>query len=223
MAFEVLQARSVDDVPDQGYPNPGPGHNSYVPEPDDGQPTLVDVTAVIADLVSNGGREIARAERIRGVLAVTDSRVVFSCTEFRTGGGWRGYGGLAGPLMAVTMNAASKASNVHKTRGYTLVGQVRHGWLAAVVAHERKLGASQTALKFTFVGPDTTPTVYTLTVYMDKRYSSMTLGDEITRRAIAYKVTHSTGDLNARFQEFGRADQGSALPLGHGKVWKFPR
>jgi hypothetical protein len=223
MAFDVLQARSVDDVPDQGYPNPGPGQNSYVPEPDDGQPTLINVTAVIADLVSNSGREIARAERIRGVLAVTDSRVVFSCTEFRTGGGWRGYGGLAGPLMAVTMNAASKVSNVHKTRGYTLVGQVRYGWLAAVVAYERKLGASHTALKFTFVGPDTTPTVHTLTAYVDKRFPSMTLGDEITRRAIAYKVAHSTGDLNARFQEFGRADQGSALPLGHGKVWKFPR
>jgi hypothetical protein len=223
MPFDVLQARSVEDVPDQSYPNPGAGPNSYLSEPDDGQPTLIPVTAVIADLVSNGGRELARAERISGVLAVTDSRVVFSCTEFRTGGGWRGYGGLAGPLMAVTMNAASKASNVRKTRGFTLVGHVRYGWLAAILAQERRLGASQTALKFTFLGPDPTPTVFTLSVYLEKRYSAVTLGAEIARRAIAYKIAHSTGDLKARSEEFGKTDRGTRLDSGHGKVWQFPR
>jgi hypothetical protein len=223
MGFDVLQARSVDDVPDADYPNPGPAQNSYFPEADDGVPTFVNVTAVIADLVSNGGRELGRAERIAGVLAVTDSRVVFSCTEFRTGGGWRGYGGIAGPLMAMTMNAASKASNVRKTRGFSLVGHVRYSWLAAVMAQERRMGASQTALKFTFLGPDPTPTVYTLSVYLDKRASAVTPGAEIARRATTYKIAHSTGDLNARLQEFGRSDQGAALPTGHGRVWQFPR
>jgi hypothetical protein len=223
MPFDVLQARSVDDVATHDYPNPGSAPNSYLPETNDGQPTLINVTAVIANLVSNGGRELARAERITGVLAVTDSRVVFSCTEFRTGGGWSGYGGLAGPLMAVTLNAASKASNVRKTRGFTLVGHVRYSWLAAILAQERKMGASQTALKFTFLGPDTTPTVYTLAVYLDKRCPAVDLGREIARRAIAYKVAHSTGELNARLQEFGETNQGLALPTGNGRSWQLPR
>jgi hypothetical protein len=223
MAFDVLQARSVEDLPDPDYPNPGPEQNTYVPEPDDGQPTFINVTAVIAERVSDGGRELGRAERIRGVLAVTDSRVVFSCTEFRTGGGWHGYGGLAGPLLAVTMNAASKASNVRKTRGYSLVGQVRYSWLAVILAQERRMGASQTALKFTFLGPDTTPTVYTLSVYLDKRYPAVALGQEIARRAISYKIAHSTGELNVRLQEFANNDQGSALPTGNGRSWQFPR
>ncbi|HEX3680169.1 MAG TPA: hypothetical protein VHU90_10650 [Galbitalea sp.] len=181
------------------------------------------VTAVIADLVSNGGRQVGRAERITGVLAVTDSRVVFSCTEFRTGGGWRGYSVLADPLLAVTMNAASKASNVRKTRGYTLVGHVRYSWLAVVMTQERRLGASQMALKFTFLGPDTVPTVYTLSVYLDKRYAAASLGEEIARRAIAYKIANSTGDLHERLEEFGKADRSAVLATGHGRSWQFPR
>jgi hypothetical protein len=223
MSFEVLQARSVEDAPDPDYPNPGPAQNSYVSESDDGTPTLVNVTAVIAAMVSNGGRELGRAERISGIFAVTDSRAVFSCTEFRTGGGWRGYGGMAGPLMAMTMNAASKAANVRKTRGFTLVGQVRYDWLAVIMAQERRMGASQTALKLTFIGPDEKPTVYTLSVYFDKRYSAVALGEEIARRAIAYKIAHSTGDLNAQFRQFAGSDQSLMLPTGNGKSWKFPR
>jgi len=222
IVFEVLQARTVDDAPDPDYPNPGTAQNSYVPEPDDGQPTFIPATAVIAKNVSNGSREVGRAERITALLAVTESRVVFSCTEFRTGGGWRGYGGLAGPLVAVTMNAASRASNVRKTRGYTLVGHVRYGWLAVVLAQDRKLGASQTALKFTFIGPDDVPTVYSLSVYLDRHQSAVALGGDISRRAIDYKIAHSTGDLQARFEEFASGDHSTALPSGHGRVWQFP-
>jgi hypothetical protein len=223
MTFELLQARSVDDPTDPNYPNPGPAQNSFAPEPNDGTPTLVNVTAVIGAMVSNGGRELGRAERISGIFAVTDSRCVFSCTEFRTGGGWRGYGGLAGPLVAMGMNAASKASNVRKTRGFTLVGQVRHEWLAAIMSQEKRMGASQTALKLTFVGPDEKPTVFTLSVYFDKRYPSVELGAEIARRAIAYKIAHSTGELNEQFREFAASDQSLMLPTGNGKSWKFPR
>jgi hypothetical protein len=223
MPYEVLQARSIDDTPDPNYPNPGAPQNSYVPEADDGTPTLVSATAVIADMVSKGGRELGRAERISGTFAVTDSRAVFSCTEFRTGGGWRGYGGIAGPLMAMGMNAASKAANVRKTRGFTLVGHVRYEWLAGILAQERRMGASNTALKLTFLGPVETPTVYTLSVYFDKRFAAVALGEDIARRATAFKIARAAGELKTQLEEFANGDHGALLPTGNGKTWKFPR
>jgi hypothetical protein len=117
MAFEILQARSADDPRDLLYPTPSVAKNSFELEEDDGVIDAFEASAVISRVLKGErSQETGRAEGINGTVAITGSRLVFACTEFRTGGGMVGYGSV-GALVAVTANAVSKAAAVRGTRG----------------------------------------------------------------------------------------------------------
>lgn len=223
MVFEILQARRLDDAADPLYPLPGAQENSFVLEPDDGdEPWTYDCTTVIARTLKGGtSRDVGRAERIRGTVTITDSRFVFACTAFRTGGGYRGYG-AAGALVGMAANAVSRAAAARETAGFTLVGHVRHAWLAVVTAqHERWGSKSGNALSLLFADP-TEDAGARLIAYLPKSQSTAEAGRELVKRAARFKAARETADAQARLLGFANEAPSEPLTSGNGVIWKLP-
>lgn len=223
MTFEILQARSAGDAPDPLYPTPGPTENSFRLEPGDGvTPLTYDCVSVVATTTLNKAtNEVGRADRIKGAITITNSRFVFSCSEFRTGGGLLGYGS-AGALVAVTANAISKAAAVRGTRGYTLVGHVRHEWLAGVMAQDYAWKRSPNALKLVLRNPTPEGGTTTLLVFPPNKQPASTIGLELVRRAVRARATLAEGGHRDELETWAGHPVSEPTNDGNGRSWFLP-
>jgi hypothetical protein len=80
-------------------------------------------------------KRLLRATDIRAQVLVTDARITVACSKFDKGGGWWGIG--AGALVAIPLNAGSKALAARRRRGRMFVGQIRYPWISAVYAQNK--------------------------------------------------------------------------------------
>jgi hypothetical protein len=223
--FEMLQARSADDPMDPLYPVPGEQPNSVILEPGDGAARQATVTSVLAQVKKGSDTvTVGKADNIKGTVTITDSRVVFACTDFRRGGGWRGYG-PAGLLTAATANAVSHAVAKRSTRGFSLVGHVRYEWLGVggVTAQAYKRGKSQNILKFTFLDPTDSTSVAVMTFYLENRHPAPDLGQDLTGRAATFLAERSEGDRRETLRQFARTLPSKPTSGGNGISWALPR
>ena len=224
MTFELLQARAADDPHDDLYPSPAESKNSVVLEPDDGQVRVADVDAVRAEAILNDQRTpLGEATDIKGALLLTDSRLVFACTDFRRGGGWRGYG-TAGLLTAAAANAISHAVARHGTRGYSLVGHVRHDWMAGafVVAQTYRRRHSPNVLKVVLHDPTDYPRVLSLALYLDNHVPTADFGKDVTARIARALAASAEADKRTVFSDFAAAPISKPLTSGNGVSWQLP-
>jgi hypothetical protein len=224
MVFEILQARSCDDSPDPMYPLPSDRPNAVVLEQDDGAARQATATAVSVEVRKVGSSvTVAKAENIKGTVTVTDSRVIFACTDFRRGGGWRGYG-TAGILTAVAANAISHANAKRSTRGFSLVGHVRYEWLDAggVTAQGYKWAKSPNAFKITFVDPMDPTNVEVLTFFLENREPALDLGEDLTRRAAFFLADRADGQRRDTLRQFATTLPSEPTGGGNGISWRLP-
>ncbi len=128
----MLQVVSIPEEPpgdlfESGLllPMPGPGKNAILLEPRDGQDVVqFEVTGLALDYKGN---QVLRVAGIHAAAVITDARVAVACTSYDKGGGWVGD-----PVSMVLLNAASKARAAVRSRGKSLVGQLRYPWLVRV-------------------------------------------------------------------------------------------
>lgn len=224
--FEPLQARSAAEAPDDLYPLPSAGMNSF--ELEDGDGTNLawwEAEAVSATIGRRGQvREVARAARIKGAVALTDSRLVFACTEFRTGGGWRGYG-LGGAAVAIAANAVSKARSIRETQGFTLVGHVRHEWLGGVTASSSSWGTSAAnAVSLLYADPTGENGICRLNLHFPKQQSTAEIARALLKRAVRWQLA-DTGleePKRAELAAFLAALPSTPTSGGNGRAWTMP-
>jgi hypothetical protein len=224
--YEPLQARSVTEAPDDLYPLPSTGVNSFELESGDGTDLVWwEAEAVTATIGGRGEvREVAHAERIKGAVALTDSRLVFACTEFRTGGGWRGYG-LGGAAVAVAANAVSKSRSIRETQGFTLVGHVRHEWLGGVTASASSWGTSAAnAVSLLYADPTGEIGICRLNLHFPKQQSTAEIARALLKRAVRWQLA-DTGleePKRAELRAFLAALPSTPTSGGNGRAWTMP-
>jgi hypothetical protein len=172
---------------------------------------------------SNGEtREVAHAERIKAAVALTDTRLVVACTQFRTGGGWRGYG-AGGAAVAIAANAVSKAVATRGTKGYSLVGHVRHEWLGAVSATKSGWGSpTANALALIYMDPTGINGVCRLNLHLPKKVSTTEAARTLLRRALRHRLTTTPDEKRAELEAFLASLPSSPTSGGHGQAWTLP-
>lgn len=226
MAFEVLQARTPDEPADPLYPIPAPDGLSYLTEPGDGSVIVLDVRAATSSVAGNGGEraqvETARVTDVKAKVVITESRVIFLCKQFRSGTHMRGYGGAAAPLLAMTVNAATKAAANRKVRDYVLVGHVQYDWLAGGSAQNHKWRVSPNAFRLVFRDPSRQARTATLTIYPERTHPAIDAATEIMRRAARWKALSAEKPLQETLSRWSETAPSKEQNTGHGRAWIIP-
>ena len=166
-----------------------------------------------------GSETLLKAEGIKAVLYVTDSRVAIACTKYDKGGGW--YGGVT----ALALNAASKAMAASRRKGKVLVGHIRYPWLSSAGYTTKTGWLSDEELRIA-VSEKTGGEEHTflLDLKFPKGTSAEAVAREITGRAARYRLRNTTMDSDE--ERAGIEALVTPPPLtpkkGSFSTWRFP-
>jgi hypothetical protein len=171
MPFDNFIARAPGDAAHPFYPLPGAANDSYALEDGDGEAMTVVVNAARAEATADGRRtqRTAWSNKLKSTLAITDTRLVFASTDFL-----RGF---------------------KKVKGHSFVGHVRHEWLAAVTASDLRFAKSPNQVRVVLRDPVDSSWVDIVTFDIARQSSALSFATELVRRASAYRLQHTEGEL----------------------------
>jgi hypothetical protein len=192
MAFNILTIRTGEADDGRLYPVLGDEHSMVELEPLDG--AVLSLAAVGVSVSENVGgqlKQLIRYKEIKADILITESRVVVACSKYEKGGGWIGFGG-GGAVVALGLNAVSKARAAHRRKGKMLVGHVRYQWLSQV-GHTPKSGfgtSERVRLRIVeSVGGSRRDLV--LDISLPRNVSSSQVAGAIANRAARFRLDHS--------------------------------
>jgi len=173
-------------------------------------------------LIGGKLKQIARVGGIEAEMIISDARVAVACLNYNREGGVG-----VGIFVAAAINAARKARTARSEDPEILVGQVRYPWLWTIGCHASSgfgAGPGQIHLGLN-VGSRKAPLPTLLTVSV-KGESAERVAREITRRAVAYRLTHEKieDDVRTKLEALLQKDpviRGSALRRNR-EAFKFP-
>jgi hypothetical protein len=182
----------------------------------DGDDLLVlEATALaVGELTASGIRHIERVQQIKAVIVISDSRVAIACVKFDKGGGWVGHGGGAA-VMALGLNAISKARAAHRRKGKMLVGQVRFPWLSQVGACPRQRLLGEESLRMV-LGENCgeAKRILAVDLTLPKNIDALHVSQTIAQRAARFRLEHTDvrDEHVGAFQALMAAERLSAEP-----------
>ena len=190
----ILTIRDHGEAEDDLYPTPAYGSNEIILTTSDGVSVVaVPVTAVTLGFLTTAGQStLLELDDIDGALHVTDSRAALVSTKYNKGSQW------SGGLTAMALNVGSRAVASYRSRGTSLVGQVRYAWLLQVGGHRRSGMFGTESMRILLNAPvdDVLRQLY-LDVTFPKHVDSLNLACEIARRAATYRLKCNDADRDA--------------------------
>lgn len=206
MAFNILTIRTADDEDGSMYPVLGDERSPIELERLDGS-HILPATATALE-VNHGKKDGAKVSEIKADVLITDARVAVACAKFDKGGGWTGFG--TGFVVAMGINAVSKARAAHRRRGKMLVGHVRYPWLRSV-GFTTKTGFLSNEEVRLLIMDNTSGQERSvmLDLAFPKTVSASEIARAIAERASRYRLTH---DL-----ELGDEERRALEGLAHAK------
>jgi len=122
--------------------------------------------------------ELFWTDRVSARVQITDARLTVACSKFLRGKGTAGFGNI---LAGILLSAWRYARAWQRRRGRMLVGHVRYPWIAGVeTQHESELIVTMVADGRTV----------RLWLTFPKGTDVLALGDELVRRAAAYRLAN---------------------------------
>ena len=195
MAYLILALRSPDEPADNLYPNPGAATNSIALEDSDGDIQSFPVEGIRTSLRPPGEEEIKLDEfgDLKATLWVTDGRVAFACSHPLNGGGFGGEGAI-GVTAAIVANVVSRSIARGRTKGQSLVAQVRHEWLVGVIARDRRGWGSANKLQIFIRDPEQENMFLIFMVQLPKSTLASTVAEVIVEKAARFQAGKTDND-----------------------------
>lgn len=155
--------------------------DQVVLEPRDGAEHRVTQFERLETRLQGDSEAMLAAQDISGRISVTDARVALSCSRYDKGGNWTSAVGLAGKAMAA-----------RRRKGKMLVGHVRYPWLVGVYAQNRTGWTSSEMIRLIVDFTDKGKSRVNVNIYLPKHNDAVALASEIIRRAVRFRLAHST-------------------------------
>ena len=214
--FNILVVRTAEQDDGTMYPVIGDETWPIELEPLDGpRPQTLVATGLSVSVVDGGAlKRVVTVKDIKADVLLTDARVAVACEKYTKGGGWVGIGGGAA-VVALGLNAVSKARAAHRRQGKILVGQVRYPWLKSVGCEAKTGFTSVEAIRLSIVeavGAEKRQVVLTAT--LPKNVSAAAVAQAIVQRAARYRLAYTNleGTQRARTEQLSQAPMLVAEP-----------
>jgi len=140
-------------------------------------------SALTVSHIKTGGEKTVyiKAQEIALSVYVTDSRVIFYCSNYDKGGGW-----IGGGVQSLVLNAISKAAARARTKGTVLVGHIRYEWLQSIGYFCKTGWLSQEQMRFIY--NDSDETQWIIDLVLNKRDDSSAFAHDVLHRACKYRL-----------------------------------
>lgn len=211
MTYDILTIRTAAFDDGSLYPVLGDDRSPIELEDLDGSnvQTVVATALTVSELRGGELRQVARVRDIKAEVIITDARLAVACSKYDKGGGWWGIGD--GAVVALGINAISKARAAHRRKGKMLVGHARYSWLRSIGAESRAGFTSTEAIRLGVVSKlDGAARDLYLTCTLPKDVSAVAVAQEVAHRAARYRLAHTDIDgdeSRSKFEALAAAER----------------
>ncbi len=194
MGFMVLTIAGEDTPAHPLVPTPGDAPDTVELEPGDGSTCETYAVASLSLHVVNQGmgpviKPVAKVEKTKASLLVTDQRIAVACSKFDKGNSYTPFGSIGVGVVAAAATVVSKSRAAGRRRGKMLVGHIRYGWLVTVAYSPASRHNRFQTIGLTIANPESQePPGFYLKIGLPGDLSCGEIARAITQRAARYRL-----------------------------------